>query len=155
MSGAGHAGWVAIPPDAARLDPAGVAALLERNVWGVLTTVESNGPYAVPVIYGWDGARFHVVTLRGRKAANLDESSATWLTVMEEDGSGWRRVVMGPTDAAWTRGLAARLRSVEVLRGQMKGRRAASAADAARIAAARFLTLTPRSLEGWTLPPPP
>jgi len=150
----GSAGWVALPPGATRLDPAAVAAVIERNVWGVLTTVEPAGPYAVPVIYGWDGARFHVVSLQGRKATNLDANGATWFTLVEEDGQGGRRVVMGPTTAAWTRGLAARLRSVEVLRRQMKGRRAGSAADAARIAAARFLTLTPRALDGWILPPP-
>ena len=144
-------GWVAVPPDAPHLDPAGVAAVLERNVWGVLTTVEPAGPYAVPVIYGWDGHRFHVVTLKGRKAANLDVSSATWFTIVEEDGRGGRRIVSTPTRAAWTEGLMGRLRAVEVLRRQMKGKRAASAADAARMAAARFFTLEPLALGGWVV----
>lgn len=154
MTQGGAAAWLGLPPDAARLDPAAFAALIERNVWGVLTTAEPAGPYAVPVIYGWDGMRFHVVTLKGRKASNIEANHATWFTVTETDARGGRRLVMGPATAAWTHGLAARVRSVEVLRRQMKGRRAPAAADAARLAAARFLTLTPRSLEGWVLRPP-
>lgn len=132
------------------LSEAEVAALLERNWWGTLATAAEGRPYAVPVVYGWDGERFYVANRPGRKARALEANPAVCLTVVEveEGGGDWRSVVVeGRAEpVADPRGYLAALKA---LRRQVgRGGPPPTGADVARLARARVIRIVPERMAG-------
>jgi nitroimidazol reductase NimA-like FMN-containing flavoprotein (pyridoxamine 5'-phosphate oxidase superfamily) len=129
------------------LAEAELAALLERNFWGVLATTLEGRPYAVPVIYGWDGRSFYVLMEEGRKARTIEANPQVCLTVAERGEDGWRSAIIAAR-VEWVKGLPRRLRAVDIVRRQMVGRRAPSVRDAGRLARARIARLVPEVVTG-------
>lgn len=125
-----------------------VRHFLAGRCWGLLATVGEAGPYAVPISYAWDGCAFYFATRPGRKADDLAAHPAVSLTVLDvRDGEEWRSVVATGT-AAWVEGIPEKLRALNLLRLQRGTGVKVSAADVARIAAARVLRLEPAELSG-------
>lgn len=125
------------------LTPTEIDELLRTMRWGVLATTAAEGPYAVPVAYGYDGSGFVVAMKDGRKARNLDRSLAVCLTVIDvtEPGVRWRSAV-ATGNAEWVTGFAERFAAFQMLRrhhGRLVLDTAAVLAD--RIAAARLLRI--------------
>ena len=77
------------------LDADEITAVIGRNYWGVLSTVDADGqPYAVPIIYGYDGA-FYSVLRDGRKLANIDANPRVCMNIVEvEQMAKTRRSVL-------------------------------------------------------------
>ena len=78
------------------LDDDEVRAIVVRNFWGVLSTLDPGGqPYAVPIIYGYDGA-FLAVLRDGRKVRNIEANPRVCLNVAEVENHAktWRSVVV-------------------------------------------------------------
>ena len=126
-----------------------VSALLERSWWGNLATVEEDGPYAVPVIYGWDGDDFYIASRAGRKIDNLERNPAVCLTVVEATGLGepWHSVlVLG--EATLVHGVRGHTAAIRALRGQVGRKGKISAKDVARMAAAKVIRLAPSEITG-------
>lgn len=127
-----------------------VAALLERNWWGTLAVTADARPYAVPVVYGWDGRHLYVANTPGRKSRTLDRNPAVCLTVVEVQGRGksWRSVVVEGRAEPVTgpRGYVAAL---QALRHQV-GKEAPppSPSDLARLARARVIRIVPEAISG-------
>ena len=128
------------------------AALLARNVWGVLATADGGAPYAVPVIYGWDGRDIFILMLPGRKERVLRAHPAACLTVIEQSRTEVGASVAVSGAVHFVEDLAGKVRAADVVRRQMAGRRAPSLRDAARLAHARIACLAPRR---FTLLPAP
>lgn len=126
------------------------AALLERNWWGTLAVSADAHPYAVPVVYGWDGRHLYVANTPGRKARTLERNPAVCLTVVEvEDrGASWRSVVVeGRAEpVSGPRGYVAAL---QALRRQVgKEGPPPSPSDLARLARARVIRIVPEAISG-------
>jgi nitroimidazol reductase NimA-like FMN-containing flavoprotein (pyridoxamine 5'-phosphate oxidase superfamily) len=130
------------------LDGDAIEALLQRCDWGVLATAGADGPYGVPVAYGFDGIRLYFAMAAGRKAANLDRDPASCLTVVEtEPGVRWASVV-AEGRVEWITDPDLRMRAATAIARQWERRWGASAQDAARLAQARIGLLTPQRLTG-------
>lgn len=143
---AGRGGRFASEP----LHEAEVAALLERNWWGTLAVAADARPYAVPVVYGWDGRDFYVANTPGRKARTLEVNPAVCLTVVEvEDrGRSWRSVVVEGR-AESVSGPRGYLTALQALRRQVgKEGPPPSPADLARLARARVIRIVPEEVSG-------
>jgi nitroimidazol reductase NimA-like FMN-containing flavoprotein (pyridoxamine 5'-phosphate oxidase superfamily) len=126
-----------------------VADLLERSWWGSLSTVEEDGPYAVPVIYGWDGEHFYIASRAGRKIDNLEQNPAVCLTVVEATGLGepWHSVVaLG--DATLVHGFRGHVKAVRALRKQVGREGKVTKESVARMAAAKVIRVEPRQITG-------
>ncbi len=126
-----------------------VADLLERSWWGSLSTVEEDGPYAVPVIYGWDGEHFYIASRAGRKIDNLEQNPAVCLTVVEATGLGgpWHSVVaLG--DATLVHGFRGHGKAVRALRKQVGREGKVTKESVARMAAAKVIRVEPRQITG-------
>jgi nitroimidazol reductase NimA-like FMN-containing flavoprotein (pyridoxamine 5'-phosphate oxidase superfamily) len=115
----------------------------------VLATAAGGVPYAVPVVYGYDGTDFFIAMRDGRKARNLDGNPIACLTVVDvqEIGARWRSVVVTGT-AEWLSGVADRLRALDALRRQQGTGFAAAPRDVARLAGARVLRISPTTVTG-------
>lgn len=140
------------PGQPRELAPHEVEAFLRAHRWGVLSTVEREKPYAVPVIYGFDGQQFFFVSGPGRKVTNLEANPAVCLTVAEvaEDGSSWTSAVaMGAAHVVDD--LAGRITAFRALRKQRRGAPSRRIADAARLARAHVFRITPDALTGRAL----
>jgi uncharacterized protein len=141
------------PPSGRRqardLDSAEIDAVIRSMRVAVLATSADDVPYAVPVIYGYDGSDFFVAMRDGRKADNLDRNPAVCLTIadVEDAGVRWRSVVVAGS-ARWVRGINARLHALDTLRRQHEDRFAAHPRDVARLAGARVLRISPESVTG-------
>lgn len=123
--------------------------LLTESWWGVLATASGGQPYAVPVVYGYDGRRIWVVSREGRKTRNLRENPAVCLTVtrVADGGSSWASVlVLGR--ARLGNGLAEKLAALRALRRQCGSREPVSPADAAGMATARVIRIDPEEVTG-------
>lgn len=123
--------------------------LLERSWWGNLATAEEDGPYAVPVIYGWDGDHFYIASRAGRKIRNLERNPAVCLTVVEATGLGepWHSVlVLG--DADLVHGFRGHAAAIKALRGQVGRGGRVTPKDVARMAAAKVIRIVPREITG-------
>jgi nitroimidazol reductase NimA-like FMN-containing flavoprotein (pyridoxamine 5'-phosphate oxidase superfamily) len=123
-------------------------AVLARNYWGVLGTVEAAGPYAVPVIYGWDGEALYVLMRAGRKATNLHARGAASLLVVEREGGVPARSVLVLGAVEWVRDMGGMMHAANVVRRQMAGRRQPSVRDVARLLHASIARLVPAEVSG-------
>lgn len=90
-------------------------ALLARQRMCVVSVVDGDEPYAVPVFYGFDGETLYLGLAEGRKTQALDANARVYVVVTEiGPGDAWRsvavagraRTVMEPEE---------RQRAVEVL----------------------------------------
>lgn len=123
--------------------------LIQRNNWGVLATSAYDQPYAVPVIYGFDGEFFYVANSPGRKVRNLEANPSVCLTIAEVENGGvrWRSVVViGRVE--WIEEVSGRLHAFNVLRKQHGDRPRRSVRDAARLARARVVRIIPTEITG-------
>jgi nitroimidazol reductase NimA-like FMN-containing flavoprotein (pyridoxamine 5'-phosphate oxidase superfamily) len=97
------------------LDDARCREILERQRLCVVSVVDAEEPYAVPVFYGYDGESIYLGTSEGRKTRALDANPRIYIVVTETGpGDAWRSVaiagrVQSVTDAD------ARLRAIDVL----------------------------------------
>lgn len=114
VSGAGRTA----PRRTRSLAPAEIDAVLRRNYWGILATAADRRPYAVPVVYGYDGSALYVATGPGRKLTNLLENPNVCVTIAEvEDAASWRSVVVAG-EARPLEDLGERLAAFNILRRQ-------------------------------------
>lgn len=126
-----------------------VEHLLGRCWWGNLATAEEGGPYAVPVIYGWDGEDFYVASRAGRKITNLEANPAVCLTVVEAEGLGepwYSVVVLG--DAELVHGFGGHVKAIRALRAQVGRMGKIRKQDVAAMAAAKVIRISPREVTG-------
>jgi nitroimidazol reductase NimA-like FMN-containing flavoprotein (pyridoxamine 5'-phosphate oxidase superfamily) len=126
-----------------------IDALLARSWWGSLATVEKDGPYAVPVIYGYNGQDFYVASRPGRKISNLEQNPAVCLTVVEAKslGAAWSSVVvLGNADLV--HGFRGHMAAIRALRGQVGRSGKVTPRDVGRMAQARVIRISPREITG-------
>ena len=104
----------ASPPPIESLDLDECRAILRRHRLCVLSVVDGDEPYAVPLFYGFDGTTLHLGLAEGRKTRALDGNPRLCLTVTEVGaGDAWASVQVVGT-AEWLEG-AEREASVAVL----------------------------------------
>lgn len=128
-----------------------IEALLERNWWGTLATSLDGEPYGVPVVYGYDGEQFYVASANGRKVSNVEANPSVTLTVVEvePDASAWSSVIAFGT-VEFVRDPAGYLQALRTLRRQRGHAGAIGPEDAARMARARVMRITPTEITGRT-----
>ncbi len=126
-----------------------IEVLLARSWWGSLATVEKEGPYAVPVIYGYNGRDFYVASRPGRKISNLEKNPAVCLTVVEAEslGGAWSSVVV-LGNAGLVHGFRGHVSAIRALRGQVGRGGKVNPKDIARMAEARVIRISPREITG-------
>jgi nitroimidazol reductase NimA-like FMN-containing flavoprotein (pyridoxamine 5'-phosphate oxidase superfamily) len=127
-----------------------VRALIERNIWGVLSMAADNEPYAVPVIYGYDGDAFVFANGPGRKVDTLRRNPRVCLVIteVEDHGKVWRSVVVQGT-VEWIESAGDRLYAFDLLRKQMPFT-VQRLRDATKIATAPVARLVPSEITGRT-----
>jgi len=120
---------------------------LGARSWGVLSTLGPDGPYGVPVAFGFDGLSAFVATGEGRKADHLRVNDTVCLTVVDvATAARWASVVL--------RGRARPLRGVAAVRGmaaialQRARTLGASPADLRRASGATVYRIDPVELTG-------
>ena len=70
-------------------------AVLERQRLCIVSVVDGNTPYAVPVFYGYDGVTLYLGTSEGRKTRALDANPHVYIVVTEVGpGDAWRSVAI-------------------------------------------------------------
>jgi nitroimidazol reductase NimA-like FMN-containing flavoprotein (pyridoxamine 5'-phosphate oxidase superfamily) len=124
--------------------------LLERNWWGILSTMGETHPYAVPVVYGYDGEHFYIASRSGRKIDHIEIRSGVCLNVVEvgNPGDHWTSVLI--TGQAELVGDAkGHLAAILALRRQAGiTARNVDPRDLARMAAARVIRVLPTEMTG-------
>jgi uncharacterized protein len=125
-----------------------IQALLARNCWGVLAMSVDETPYAVPIIYGYDGKQFVFANGPGQKVESLKANPLVCLVVAEVEDAGkvWRSVVVKGR-IEWITGVAQRLSAFNLLRKQMPFT-AERARDAEKIATAPVARIVPTEITG-------
>ena len=79
----------------ASLVDADCRALLERQRLCVVSLVDGEEPYAVPVFYGFDGEALYLGVAEGRKTRVLDANPRVHILVTEVGpGDAWRSVAV-------------------------------------------------------------
>ncbi len=150
MTGTTKGGGSRIPPRVLTAEE--VRALVGRNYWGVLSTVDNAQPYAVPIIYGFDTA-FYAVLRDGRKVRNLEANPRACLTVVEIEhlATAWRSVV-AVGRARWLEQDDAMRAAIDVIRAQYPGlpTRTGAGVDALRAQGHRVLCLEVEEMTGRT-----
>lgn len=69
--------------------------VLERQRMCVVSVVDGDEPYAVPVFYGYDGETLYLGTSEGRKTRAIDANSRVYVLVTEVGpGDAWRSVAL-------------------------------------------------------------
>ena len=137
---------------AARVLEAGdIDAIVARNYWGVLSTVDADGqPYAVPIIYGYDGA-FYSVLRDGRKLQNIDANPRVCLNVVEVEqmAKTWRSVLAFGT-AEWVEDDDAMRAAIDVIRAQYPGQptRSGGGTEALRAQGFRVMKMVVSEMTG-------
>lgn len=77
------------------LSDAECRAVLERQRLCVVSVVDGEEPYAVPVFYGFDGHTLYLGVAEGRKTRALDVSTRVYIVVTEVGpGDAWRSVAI-------------------------------------------------------------
>lgn len=129
------------------LDAAEIDACLRATKWGVLATIEDGGPYAVPVVFGYDGKQLYVASVAGRKMRNIDANPEVCLTIADVAPrmARWRSVLV--------RGQARHVRDPVGLAKAMRALRRnvampVTAQDLARLARARVFRIEAVELTG-------
>jgi nitroimidazol reductase NimA-like FMN-containing flavoprotein (pyridoxamine 5'-phosphate oxidase superfamily) len=130
------------------LERSEIEALLQRNSWGVLALSENDSPYAVPVIYGYDGSDFVFANAPGRKAEIIDANPQVCLVIteVEEAGKRWRSVVVHGR-VEWIEELTGKLSAFNTLRKQVPTS-TPRVRDAAGLATARVARIVPTQITG-------
>ncbi len=133
------------------LEDSEMRAVVGRNYWGVLSTVDPEGqPYAVPIIYGYDGA-FYSVLRDGRKLANIDANPRVCMNVVEVEqmAKTWRSVLAFGT-AGWVEDDESMRAAIEVMRAQYPGQptRSGGSMDALRSQGFRVMKMDVSEMTG-------
>lgn len=126
-----------------------VEAFLEDHSWGVLGTSLDDVPYAVPVIYGYDGRDFYVIMVKGKKTAILERNPEVSLTVVDvqEPGMVWRSVIIAGR-VEWVTDVKGWLHAMITLRKQRGNDAGATLKEAKRLARARVARIVPTQITG-------
>jgi len=136
---------------ATSLDGPAIDALVRRNYWAVLATADGDQPYAVPIVYGYDGSAFYLASSAGLKLDNLLANPCVCLTIAEVEpgATRWRSVVVTGR-AEQVKASRERLAAFDALRRQVAPHRAVSASmrDAARLAGAVVVRIAPLRMTG-------
>jgi len=75
------------------LDDAECRAILARQRLCIVSMVDGDEPYAVPVFYGFDGNALYLGVAEGRKTRALDANPRVYIVVTEVGpGDAWRSV---------------------------------------------------------------
>ena len=70
-------------------------AVLERQRMCVVSMVDGDEPYAVPVFYGFDGEALYLGVAEGRKTRALDANHRVYVVVTEVGpGDAWKSVAV-------------------------------------------------------------
>jgi nitroimidazol reductase NimA-like FMN-containing flavoprotein (pyridoxamine 5'-phosphate oxidase superfamily) len=135
---------------ARQLNQSEIEEILARNCWGVLAMVEDGVPYAVQIIYGYDGNNFVFANGPGRKAEVLAKNPRVSLVVteVEEQGKRWRSVIIKGT-IEWIEDLGGKMSAFNTLRKQVPFT-AQRVRDAAKLASAKVARLVPSEITGRT-----
>lgn len=105
-------------------------ALLREGRVGMLAMTCDEGPYAIPMAYGWDGTELWIGVSEGLKTRALDADPRCAFTVWVADGrDSWRSVIVAGT-AYWAATPEERARGGQALRRQHSGGDAAAASPA-------------------------
>ena len=72
-----------LPHGMSRLSDAECRALLSRQRLCVVSVVDSDAPYAVPVFYGFDGETIYLGVVAGRKTRALEANARVCVVVTE------------------------------------------------------------------------
>lgn len=126
-----------------------IEAFLQEHSWGVLGTSTGDVPYAVPVIYGYDGEDFYVIMVKGKKTATLEENPNVSLSVVDvqEPGMVWRSVIIAGR-VEWVTDIKGWLHAMITLRRQRGNDAGASLKEAKRLARAKVARIVPRQITG-------
>lgn len=132
------------------LDRAEIEEILQATSWGVIATAVDDEPYAVPIVFGWDGEAFYVINGPGRKIRNIEANPRVCLTIAEVEGKGqrWRSVVVRGTVEFV--GIGGMLHAAEVVRKQL-GEYRPSVREAAALAKAKIIRIVPEEITGRTV----
>ena len=131
-----------------QLSRAEIDEILKRNCWGVLAMVADDTPYAVPIIYGYNGVDFVFANAPGQKTDVLALNPRVNLVVteVEEHGKRWRSVVI-KGEIEWIDDLGGKLSAFNTLRKQIPFS-AQRVRDAAKLAGALVARLVPSEITG-------
>ena len=89
--------------------------ILARQRMCVVSVVDGEEPYAVPVFYGFDGEALYLGVAEGRKTRVLDVNSRVYIVVTEVGpGDAWRSVTVAGRACSVT-DPAERQRGIDVL----------------------------------------
>ena len=129
------------------LRPDEIANFLERHHWGILATSLHDQPYAVPVVYGWDGQSLYFASAPGRKAEILRVNPRVCFTIpdVHDASKGWTSVVVTGR-IEWVEDVAGKLAAFNILRKQVPGSPRLS--DAARLARASVASILVETVTG-------
>lgn len=125
-----------------------IERFLEQHHWGVLATSLDDQPYAVPIVYGWDGESLYFACSPGKKADILRINPRVCLTVpdVRDPSRGWTSVVaLGRVE--WIDSVAGKLSAFNILRKQMPTA-VPRLSDAARLARANVARIVIDELTG-------
>lgn len=111
------------------LDDGACRAVLARNRLCVLSLVDGNEPYGVPLYYGFDGTTLYLGLAEGRKTDVLDHNGRLCITVVETGGGEDWASVQVTGEADWLEG-DDRERAVQVLMDHNRRIRESGAAGA-------------------------
>lgn len=127
-----------------------IAAFLRSGFWGVLALSVDDDPYGVPIIYGYDDdGTFYIANGPGKKIAMIQQNPQITLTVVEVDdyGKRWRSVI-AKGRAELVEDLTAKMHAFNTLRKQVPSGGSPRLRDAARLAMAKVIRLTPTEITG-------
>jgi len=125
-----------------------IEGFLERHHWGVLAMSLEDQPYAVPVVYGWDGEDLYFACSAGRKADTLRANPRVCFTIpdVQDASKGWMSVVvLGRVE--WIEDVGGKLSAFNILRRQMPTA-APRLSDAARLARASVARIIVDEMSG-------
>ena len=84
-----------LPHGMRELTDAECRALLHRQRLCVVSVVDGNSPYAVPVFFGFDGETVYLGVMEGRKTRALDANARVCIVVTEvASDDTWRSVIV-------------------------------------------------------------
>jgi len=126
-------------------------SVLERQRMCVVSVVDGDEPYAVPVFYGFDGEMLYLGVAEGRKTRALDANARVYVLVTEiGPGDAWRSVAVAGRARTITEP-EERQRAIDVLvahnrrvRGEPSTASAAPRRAGGRVLAIEFPTLSGR-----------
>jgi hypothetical protein len=126
-----------------------IKEFLKQGFWGVLATSVNDEPYGVPIIYGYDDdGRFYIASAEGKKVSNVEHNANVTLTIadLQDYGRAWRSVIVYGK-AELVQDLTEKLHAFNTLRKQIP-RPSARLRDAAKLAAAKVIRVTPTEMTG-------